>query len=131
MSETDNAADARRANFKGLQVLVAEDEILIFFLLEQMLEELGCGEVHHASRVSDALTQLQTFKPNVAILDCNLAGENADKIAEALDAMQVPFVFATGYGRGGISDRWASAPVVQKPFDLPSLSDALNRAIKR
>ena len=46
-----------------------------------------------------------------------LLEENADKIAEALEVMQVPFVFATGYGRGGISEKWENSPVVQKPFD--------------
>lgn len=109
----------------GKKVLVCEDEVLIFFLLEQMLEELHCGEVRHASRVAEALAMLKAFRPDMAILDCNLAGENADEIASALSDMGVPFVFATGYGRSGLDERWADRPVVQKPFDLRGLGSAL------
>ena len=38
----------------GLRILVVEDETMLFFLAEDMLTELGCAAVLHASRVKDA-----------------------------------------------------------------------------
>ena len=102
---------------------------MLFFLAEDMLTELGCAGVMHASRVKDALALLASERPDVAMLDVNLAGEQAYPIAERLVAINVPFVFATGYGSEGIPPNWASRPVVQKPFTLDMLGRAICAAL--
>jgi CheY-like chemotaxis protein len=102
---------------------------MLFFLAEDMLTELGCAAVLHASRVKDALALLDNERPDVAMLDVNLAGEQAYPIAERLAAIDVPFVFATGYGSEGIPPDWASRPVVQKPFTLDMLGRAITAAL--
>jgi hypothetical protein len=51
-------------------------------------------------------------------------------VAERLDAMQVPFLFATGYGRAGIPAHWAPRPVIQKPFTADTLAAVLNQVLK-
>jgi DNA-binding NtrC family response regulator len=113
----------------GLKVLVVEDETMLFFLAEDMLAELGCASVRHASRVKDALAVLADERPDVAVLDVNLAGEQAYPIAEKLAAMNVPFIFATGYGSEGIPPNWANRPVVQKPFTLDMLARTVGAAL--
>ena len=113
----------------GLKILVVEDETMLFFLAEDMLTELGCAGVLHATRVKDALALLASERPDVAMLDVNLAGEQAYPIAERLAAIDVPFVFATGYGSEGIPPNWASRPVVQKPFTLDMLGRAIGAAL--
>jgi two-component SAPR family response regulator len=113
----------------GLKILVVEDETMLFFLAEDMLTELGCAGVLHASRVKDALALLASERPDVAMLDVNLAGEKAYPIAERLVDIDVPFVFATGYGSEGIPSNWASRPVVQKPFTLDMLGRAILAAL--
>lgn len=102
--------------FAGLKVLVVEDETIVSFLVEDMLEALGCAEVWHAGDVVGALAILQDRRPDVAVLDVNLGDEPAYPIAEHLEEERIPFAFATGYGRDGIPDRWATRPVIQKPF---------------
>jgi CheY-like chemotaxis protein len=114
---------------KGVRILVVEDETMLFFLAEDMLLELGCAEVSHASRVSEALTLLDKARPDVAMLDVNLAGQPAYPVAERLAAANIPFVFATGYGIEGIPAQWASRPIVQKPFTLAMLAGAIGRAL--
>jgi CheY-like chemotaxis protein len=113
----------------GLRILVVEDEAMLFFLAEDMLTELGCSAVLHACRVRDALALLARELPDVAMLDVNLAGEQAYPIAEKLAAAKVPFVFATGYGSEGIPPYWANRPVVQKPFTLDMLGKAMTTAL--
>ncbi|MFZ0839329.1 MAG: hypothetical protein WAM77_17840 [Xanthobacteraceae bacterium] len=37
-------------------------------------------------------------------------------------AAQVPFAFVTGYGRDGLPDAFATAPVLSKPFSRTELT---------
>jgi CheY-like chemotaxis protein len=113
----------------GLTLLVVEDETIISFLLEDMLNELGCSTVLHAGRVDQALALLRDNRPDAVVLDVNLAGEFAYPVATHLAEAQIPFIFTTGYGRSGIPRDWSSRPVIQKPFSLEALADALRMAM--
>lgn len=123
MSANDPAPT--RSLFAGVSVLLVEDETMISFLIEDMLRDAGCTTVWHASSVSEALAVLQAHRPDVAVLDVNLAGELVFPVAERLDAACIPFVFSTGYGRTGIPPRWARIPTIQKPFRFIELRVAL------
>lgn len=118
------------AALHGLSVLVVEDETIISLLVESMLMDLGCKDVWYASSVEEALHMLAQRTPDAAVLDVNLAGETAYPIARQLAAAEVPFVFATGYGAGGIHQDWAGRPVLQKPFRCDMLASALASALE-
>ena len=122
------AADPRLA---GLDIVFVEDETMVSFLIEDMLAELGCGPVRHACDIAGALRLLEERRPDVALLDVNLQGELAAPVASRLDALQIPFVFVTGYGRTGLPAEWMSRPVVQKPFRLNTLAAALRAVCGR
>lgn len=115
----------------GLRVLVVEDETIVSFLIEDMLIELGCSDVWHVGGLRQALALLQERTPDLAVLDVNLAGELAYPIAHQLADADIPFLFATGYGREGIPNEWADRPVVQKPFNLDTLARAVRSALPR
>jgi CheY-like chemotaxis protein len=125
MSETANRL------LEGMSVLVVEDEAIISFLLEDMLAELGARDVRLAGNVADALVMIDGKKPDLAVLDVNLGGERAYPIAERLEAERVPFVFTTGYGKAGLDPRWAVKTVVQKPFTVPIMGEALRALLRR
>ena len=119
------------ADITGLRVLVVEDEALVSMLLEDMLADHGCEVAGVASRIGQALDLLAD--PNVvfgaAILDVNLGGEPIFPVAEALAARGTPFVFATGYGAGGLPESWRNRPTLQKPFNYNDVGRALAQAI--
>jgi CheY-like chemotaxis protein len=110
---------------KESKILLVEDESIVSMLVEDMLSELGCGEIWCVSSVRDALALLDERTPDAAVLDFNLRGETAIAVAERLEAAQIPFAFATGYGRSGIPGAWLARPVLQKPFKLEALADVL------
>jgi CheY-like chemotaxis protein len=118
-------SDSQSAWLNGRTILVVEDETIVSFLIEDMLDELGCRTVWQAGGVSEALALLDERRPDAVVLDANLSGEFAFPIAARLAEMNVPFVFATGYGRSGIPNEWASRPVIQKPFTRDTLEAAL------
>ena len=113
----------------GLCVLVVEDEAVVSLLIESMLEDLGCREILYASGVQEALEILSKRTPDAAVLDVNLAGEPAYPIARRLASSAVPFIFATGYGIGGVHEDWTGRPVIQKPFQSDMLASALASAL--
>ncbi len=112
-------------SLEGVRVLVVEDEALVAMLLEQMLEDLGCTVAGVASHVAAAVELVHSTEMDVAILDVNLAGLLADPVAEALDERKAPIIFASGYGREGLSEPWRDRPVLPKPFRLEELRLAL------
>jgi CheY-like chemotaxis protein len=115
--------------FSGLKVLVVEDEAIISFMIEDMLRELGFGDVLHAASIPKAILAVERDRPDVAILDVNLGGAPVYAVAEKLETAAIPFAFASGYGRAGISDAWAGKPVIQKPFDLIRLAEGLRACL--
>lgn len=126
----NSAQRASGAPLLGLNVLVLEDETIVSFLIEDMLTELGVAAVWHAARVADGLALLGRRRPDAAVLDVNLGGEKVYPVAERLQRENVPFVFATGYGRDGIAAAWTRCPVIQKPFQLAALAEALVTALR-
>jgi CheY-like chemotaxis protein len=62
---------------------------------------------------------------DAAVLDVNLNGEKSYPVADKLAARDVPFVFSTGYGRKSLQIGYASFPLLQKPFSLQEMGDAL------
>jgi CheY-like chemotaxis protein len=114
----------------GLAILVVEDEALVSFLLEDILkQDLGCPLVWLASDAVRALEIAAEQRVDAAVLDVNLKREPVFPLAERLAALGIPFIFATGYGRAGIPDRWAATPVIQKPFAAASLGSALQKVL--
>ncbi len=122
---------AQRSRFAGVRILLVEDETVVSFLIEDMLKELGCANIWHARGVDQAIAMLRDRQPDAAVLDVNLAGELGYPIAEQLESAQIPFLFATGYGRNGIPAQWASKPTIQKPFRYDALAQALAALLGR
>lgn len=108
-----------------LRVLVVEDEMTIALLLEDMLLDLGHEVVELAMRLPRALEVARSEAMDLAILDVNLDGRPSFPVAEVLDARGVPFIFATGYGPGGLTQEFRDRPVIKKPFDLRGLQAAI------
>jgi CheY-like chemotaxis protein len=115
--------------FSGRRVLLVEDEMLVVWLLEDMLADLGCAVVGPAASVNQALAMIDAEAIDVAVLDVNLNGQMSYPIADALATRGVPFVFSTGYDKDTLLDGYRIFPVLQKPFHLSELSDALAKLL--
>jgi DNA-binding NtrC family response regulator len=116
--------------FSGRRVLVVEDEIIVAWLLEDMLADLGCAVVGPAARVNQALALIDAEAIDVAVLDVNLNGQKSYPIADALAARGVPFVFSTGYDKDNLLESYRTFPVLQKPFHRSELGVTLAKLLK-
>jgi DNA-binding response OmpR family regulator len=116
---------------QGLRVLVVEDEALVAMLIEQYLTEFGCVVARSVRRIANGLESLAEGGIGAAVLDVNVAGESVSPIAEVLEELEIPFIFASGYGARGIEPRWNGRPVLEKPFAAQDLRSALLASLKQ
>lgn len=109
----------------GRRALVVEDEGSVAWLIEDMLEELGCEVAASVATLGKALEFAGAEAFDFAVLDVNLNGELVFPVAEILKARQLPFVFSTGYGRVALPETFKDCEVVNKPFTMEELERKL------
>jgi len=101
---------------KQCRVLVVEDQAVISIFIEDMLDDLGIEVVGPAARMQDALALARDGTMEAAILDIDLGGAATYPVADVLLARDIPTIFATGYGRATLPERFRGTPMLHKPF---------------
>ena len=109
----------------GRRVLVVDDEVLVAMLITDMLEDLGHAVVGPAHDLDEGLSLAKTGDFDCAILDISLNGRSSTPIANALRERGVPFMFASGYAPNPDDDAFRGVPLLQKPFNMKQVEDAL------
>lgn len=108
------------------RILLVEDEYFIVQDMARAFAEAGAEVIGPSATVADALRQIAaTPKLDGAVLDINLQGEMVYPVADALVTRGVPFVFATGYDRQSIPDRFAGHSRCEKPVRPDQVARAL------
>ena len=115
---------------KNKRVLVVEDEALIGMIIEEFLGGFGYSVVGPIENMQAAILLAATEKIDVAVVDINISGQVATVVADKLIERGIPFLFVSGYEkmRGA---RYASIPLLRKPFQPEDLRDAIERVLRR
>lgn len=109
-------------------VLIVEDDPIIALDFEDTILGFGVKRVRTAASVAKALEMIADRAPDFALLDVGLIRENSFAIAERLDALQIPFVFVTGYGAiAGLPAALSARPTLPKPCPTDALQALLRR----
>ena len=132
---------------RGGRILIVEDDMMLALLLEDQLADLGYETVKaarvskgvsladlgyetiKAARVSSGVALAAKAQLAAAILDVNVAGEASYPVAWALRERRIPFIFATGYGAGGLAAEFRDGPTLNKPYSYDELRRVLARAL--
>ena len=70
--------------------------------------------------------QIAALTPTVAMLDINLGDHMSFLVADRLLALDVPFMFATGYGeQAELPDQHKNRITMQKPYTLENVARAI------
>jgi CheY-like chemotaxis protein len=117
--------------FASRRILVVEDEYLIASEIEACLLRAGAEVDGPWPNVKFALASLdQGGRLDAAILDVNLGhGELAYPIAERLDQLAIPYLFATGNTRGLEALPYTAHLWLEKPITDERLLKALGDLI--
>jgi CheY-like chemotaxis protein len=111
---------------RGQKVLLIEDSLIIALDAEDILKRLGADNVLTEGTVAGAIATIDTQAPTLAVLDINLGDSHSFPIADRLDDLGIPFLFATGYGeQSKLPERHMDRIVVQKPYTLQTMNRRL------
>lgn len=111
-----------------MRALVIEDEALVAFLLEDMLEAMGYTEIHVAATEAEAINLARAFAPDLVTSDARLlAGCGIDAALAICSERPVPVVFVTGNATR-VRERIREPVIVEKPFAPADLALAISRA---
>lgn len=105
----------------GIRVLIVEDQFLIADEMARSVTALGGEPLGPCPTVAAARSHINASRPDVALLDVNLKGEDVFALAADLARMEVPFAFATGYESWMIPPAYRERPRLEKPVSPTSL----------
>lgn len=111
---------------KGQNVLLVEDSLIIALDAEDILQRLGARHVATAGTVDHAMEIINASRPDLALLDINLGDQTSYAVADRLQELDIPFLFATGYGeQAQLPDGLEGRLVVQKPYTIENVARGL------
>ncbi len=118
-------------------ILIVEDEVLIAWMIESLLEDAGFQSIRLATSAADALASAHERGPELIISDINLGvGDNG--IEAAIRMRQIapaPVVFISAYvdgtARTRIADEIGDAVILRKPVEQRALMAAVRELLKR
>jgi len=127
--ESSCSSDTLTETLRGARVLVVEDDPLITFAIEDMIDDLGCVLAGSAASVAEALPLVAAASFDVALIDLHLGDELALPVAEAVRSLGKPFLFASGLDEA--PEGFADAPRLPKPYRIERLAQGLCEALLR
>lgn len=127
--------NAARAELLATRILIVEDEVMIAWMIESVLEEAGFADVEIASTHDLACASAARAMPGLLITDINLGGgpDGIDTAAAIQRSGALPVLFVTAYAdadtRARIDRDVPGATVLRKPIQAPSLRAAVMHAL--
>ena len=112
-------------HLSGRRILIVEDEPMVAWVLDDMLNDFGCTVIGAANRIEEALAMIPAHDIEAVVLDVNLRDVMSYPIADMLVARSVPFVFTTGYARTRLLEAYRAFPYLLKPYHRSAMRDAL------
>ncbi|WP_246529502.1 response regulator [Microvirga zambiensis] len=116
----------------GCWILIVEDEYFLADELGQRLSAHGATLLGPVATLEKALALVEASERiDCAVIDLNLRGQSASPVADALEARNVPFVFATGYTASMMPDRYRHVLRWEKPYPFEALVQSLPALIQQ
>jgi CheY-like chemotaxis protein len=123
--------EAGAGSLRGVGILLVEDDFIVAFDMQTLLEEQGARVIGPLADLHEAQAAFASARSNVqlAVLDVNLNGEYVFPLAAELRAAGIPFVFATAYADDDrlFPEPLRSVPRLAKPVLPNTLVGQLQR----
>lgn len=129
------AGQAPAAELARVPVLVIEDEAMIAWMLESLLEDMGFEEITLASDAAEAAAAAARRTPDLVISDINLGSgpDGIDAVGAIRRACNPAVVFVSAYidndARSRIAEQVAGARILSKPLSGDGLSEVIRDAL--
>lgn len=121
-SRPPQAGQERSPALARIPVLVIEDEAMIAWMLESLLQDMGFEAITLASNAMEAVAAAKRRAPELVISDINLGpgADGIEAVGEIHHTCSPAVVFVSGYidesARGRIAEQVAGARILSKPL---------------
>lgn len=113
-----------------MHALIIEDEFLTAQLIEDRLRDLGFTSFAFAMDEEEAIAAAAERCPDLVTADVQLSsGCGIDAVQRICDQKPIPVLYITGTAMT-VRERCPWAVVIQKPFGMADLRDAVREARK-
>ncbi len=131
--EPGSGGESRRSALRGKRILLVEDEAMLAFELQYVLEESGADVLGPALTFAEAQAMLDShLEIDGAVLDVNLAGQSVMPLAKDLARRGVPLLFNTGHADPTqLRTIFPAAEVLSKPTEPDVLANRPAQLIGR
>jgi DNA-binding response OmpR family regulator len=108
-------------------LLIVEDQLLLAMGLKDVLEDGGYRVLELAIRHQEALGFAREIKPNLALVNIDLAGgDDGVALARDLKALGVPVLFISGQADRARLGRSVAVASLAKPYSGTDIVDAVD-----
>ena len=112
------------------RIFVVEDEALVAFEMEDVLQEMGFSVVGPSLRLEDAKELARREEIDAAFLDVNLGrGDTSQPVVEILRERGIPYAFVTAYDANQITFRLSDDRVLRKPVTSEGMLKTLRNVL--
>ena len=98
----------------ALRLLIVDDNAQFLEVARDLLEREGVNVVAVASTSAEALAQVDSFRPDVTLIDINLGGESGFDLAQRLTAVagggSSPMILISTYAESDLRDLIDESP---------------------
>ena len=109
---------------QNFRVMIAEDEPLIAQDIARLMRNSGAIVIGPFGKASDALTALESEKPDLAFVDAHLTDGPAFGLADQLNGMSIPLIFLTADPEA-FQMRDYPNQIIEKPFSSTTIEAEL------
>lgn len=120
-----------KAPLHGLRVLVVEDDYFIADEICSTLRDHGVEVIGPSPDVEQGFHLAKNHRIDCAVLDINLHGTLAFRLASELQQRGTPAIFATGYDRSVLPREFSGCVQLEKPVNLGALLQAVRSVCTR
>ncbi|MBX9700445.1 MAG: response regulator [Acetobacteraceae bacterium] len=116
------------------RILIIEDEPIIAFDIQEVVERSGHEVVGIAASEAQALAIAEAEQPTLVLADINLGigGDGTSAVARIQERLTVPVIFVTAHPERLLTgEALEPAFVITKPFDPTTLAVATYQAVTR
>lgn len=119
------------------KVLIVEDELIVAYLMENYVNEMGCGHVvGMVDNFEDAIDFIAGEKPDVILMDVRISGDR-DGIETAIEINNhhnIPIIYTSGNSENKTMERAKKTNMIAfliKPVNKDDLNSLLCRINKQ
>lgn len=126
--------DMSNSDFKGLKILIVDDEADLRMINVDRFTMLGC-EVHEAANGTEAFEIYQRVRPRVVLTDMQMRGGDGLQLLNAIrnhpEASNAIIVIASGYSDSSSKDLKSAGAdaIVAKPYSMKQISEVVQKLL--